>query len=169
MLKKARAFAVQAHGGQRYGERPYSFHLDMVAGHLAAHGELAQVIGYLHDVVEDTPVGLEEIAAAFGELVAECVGLLTDEPGANRKERKAKTYAKLSRVTGPAELALVVKAADRLANVKTCVEERKRSLWRVYRDEHAAFKSAAFRPGLCDPLWVELDNLVREGLGDAGI
>lgn len=164
MTNPARAFAMTAHGDQKYGEHPYVFHLDQVAGHLADYGELAQTIGYLHDVVEDTPVTCEAIAEAFGALVAECVGLLSDEPGANRKERKAKTYEKLSRVTGPAELALVVKVADRLANVKACVADSKVSLWKVYQGEHAAFRAAAYRTGQCDALWLELDLLLQEGI-----
>ncbi|HSC79311.1 MAG TPA: HD domain-containing protein [Chitinolyticbacter sp.] len=164
MRTKARAFALHAHGDQKYGDRPYSFHLDMVAGNLAPYGEQAQVVGYLHDVVEDTSVTKEKIEDEFGSLVAECVGLLTDEPGANRKERKAKTYEKLSRVSGPAELALIVKVADRLANVKACVADGKRSQWEVYLSEQPTFKAAAYREGLCDPLWAELEELLQDEL-----
>jgi (p)ppGpp synthase/HD superfamily hydrolase len=124
MLEQARAFALAAHGDQMYGARPYSFHLDAVVRLLSPYGIEAQVIGYLHDVVEDTEVSEGEIRQHFGRLIAECVGLLTDAPGANRAERKARTYARLATVDGPAELALVVKVADRLANV------RARARWR---------------------------------------
>lgn len=106
-------------------------------------------------------MSLEEVASTFGSAVARCVALLTDQPGANRKERKAKTYARLAQVQGHDELALIVKAADRLANVRACVEDRNDRLWCVYRDEHAAFRSAAYRPGLCEPLWPELDALLK--------
>ncbi|MGR9045991.1 MAG: HD domain-containing protein [Gammaproteobacteria bacterium] len=162
MIKHARSFAIDAHGDQQYGDRPYAYHLDRVANHLVPYGEIALVIGYLHDVVEDTAIGLEAIALEFGDRVADCVGLLTDEPGANRKERKARTYEKLSHVAGDAELALVVKAADRLANVEACIADRKFSLYEVYRKEHAAFKEAAYREGLCDPIWDELDSLLQK-------
>jgi hypothetical protein len=33
----ARAFAVQAHGEQKYGEHPYSYHLDAVGQHHHLH------------------------------------------------------------------------------------------------------------------------------------
>ena len=56
MLDQARAFALAAHGDQMYGARPYSFHLDAVVRLLSPYGIEAQVIGYLHDVVEDTEV-----------------------------------------------------------------------------------------------------------------
>lgn len=162
MLDQARVFAITAHGEQKYGDRPYAFHLDAVAALLAPYGEKAQAIGYLHDVVEDTNVRTEELHSHFGEQVAACVALLTDQPGANRKERKAKTYARLAEVRGPTELALVVKAADRLANVRACVDDRKRDLWEVYRGEHAVFRAAAYRTGLCEPLWTELDQLLTD-------
>jgi (p)ppGpp synthase/HD superfamily hydrolase len=160
LVADARAFAVQAHGAQLYGAQPYSVHLDAVAELVAPFGETAQVVAYLHDAVEDTQLSLEDVRAKFGELVAECVGLLTDAPGANRKERKAKTYARLASVSGQAELALVVKAADRLANVRACVRDRNAGLWRMYQGEHAAFHGAAYRAGQCDALWLELEQLL---------
>jgi (p)ppGpp synthase/HD superfamily hydrolase len=162
--QQARTFAIDAHSEQRYGDHPYSFHLDAVAALAASYGEEAVVVAYLHDTVEDTQVTIEEITGKFGPKVAACVGLLTDEPGANRKERKAKTYAKLAEVRGPNELALVVKAADRLANVRACLADRKQDLWQLYRSEHAVFKASAYRSGLCEPFWVELDSLLSEGL-----
>lgn len=160
MLEKARSFALAAHGAQMYGSRPYAFHLDAVARLLAPWGAEAQVIAYLHDVVEDTPVSEGEISQHFGALVADCVSLLTDPPGKLRAERKARAYAKLAGVSGAGELALVVKTADRLANVRCCLIDDRRALHEVYRGEHAAFRAAAYRPGLCDALWAELDTLL---------
>ncbi|QSI78675.1 HD domain-containing protein [Niveibacterium microcysteis] len=163
MTISAREFAIAAHGDQRYGERPYVFHLDRVVENLSEFGPLAETVGYLHDVVEDTAVTVAEIAEKFGPLVAECVALLTDEPGSNRKERKAKTYKKLATVRGVAELALIVKVADRLANVRACINDGRVALWAVYRDEHPTFRAAAYRPGQCNRLWRQLDDLLLEG------
>lgn len=159
-VAEARVFAVRAHGDQKYGQQPYSVHLDAVASIAAPFGELAQVVAYLHDVVEDTGTSIDDVRAKFGQLVGECVGLLTDAPGANRKERKSKTYARLAGVAGPAELALVVKAADRLANVRACVRDGNAGLWQMYRSEQADFRGAAFRAGQCDALWDELERLL---------
>src|SRR5262249_47188021 len=110
-IARARAFAVAAHGDQKYGDLSYSVHLDAVAELLASFGELAQVVGYLHDVVEDTSVPLEVVRREFGDRVAAYVALVTDEPGVNRRERKTKTNAKLAAVVGEDSLALVVKSA----------------------------------------------------------
>ncbi|MBL8398871.1 MAG: bifunctional (p)ppGpp synthetase/guanosine-3',5'-bis(diphosphate) 3'-pyrophosphohydrolase [Candidatus Accumulibacter sp.] len=161
-LDKVRAFAVLAHGNQMYGERPYAYHLDAVAELLTAYGSEAQTIGYLHDTVEDTVVTVDDIRARFGPRVADCVSLLTDTPGANRAERKSGTYARMASVVdGPLTLALVVKTADRLANVRSCVAGGKGRLWEVYRQEYAAFREAVYRPGLCEAMWDELAELLE--------
>ena len=161
-LSAARAYALDMHGAQMYGTHPYSHHLDAVAATLEPYGPKAQALGYLHDVVEDTSAEIDEVRQLFGADVAACVALLTDEPGVNRKERKSKTYAKLATASGPEELALVVKAADRLSNVRACVADANLDLWNLYRSEHAVFKASAFRNGLCDELWSELDDLLRD-------
>jgi len=72
MRDKARRFAIKAHGSQKYGAKPYSVHLDAVACIVESFGVQAQVIAFLHDVVEDTDTTVPEIAAVFGLFVAQC-------------------------------------------------------------------------------------------------
>ncbi len=159
-LSRARRWALAAHGDQRYGDLPYSVHLEAVAELLVDYGVTAQSIGYLHDVVEDTPRTRDDVAREFGELIADCTALCTDVPGATRRERKAATHAKLAQVRGELELALVVKAADRLANVRACVRGGRADKLAMYRREHPEFRQAARREGLADELWAELDALL---------
>lgn len=99
MLEKARSFAKRAHENQMYGNEPYSVHLEAVVGIVKPYGETAQVIGYLHDVLEDTSVTYEQVKDEFGGLIADCVALLTDAPGENRRERKEETYKRMSEVS----------------------------------------------------------------------
>lgn len=162
MSDEARAFAVAAHRTQRYGDRPYSYHLDQVVALLLPFGNTAQVIGYLHDVVEDTDIQLADVELRFGSLVAQCVDLLTDSSGNSRAERKAKTYQRLSQVAGPLELALIVKTADRLANVEACIADGNERLLSIYREEHSAFRKAAYRVNLCEHLWSDLDESLAQ-------
>ncbi|XCN73227.1 MAG: HD domain-containing protein [Candidatus Electrothrix aestuarii] len=162
MKDKARVFALQHHGEQKYGTQPYIVHLDAVAELVQVYGETAVVIAYLHDVVEDTDVSLSEIAKEFGLLVADCVAVLTDEPGKNRKECKKRTYRKMAQVAGEKKIALVVKAADRLANMRACLIDKKEDLLAVYKEEFPAFQQAVYRPGLCDEIWVALAELMPE-------
>lgn len=161
-VRRARDYAVKAHGDQRYGEHPYEVHLDAVAAHLEDHGETAQIVGYLHDVVEDTARTTEDIATEFGALVATCVGILSDADGENRKDRKKATYAKMSRVEGDAQLALVVKAADRLANLEACLADAHTRLLGVYVGEAEAFRGAVYREGLCEGLWHRLEAALED-------
>jgi len=162
MPNAAREFAIGFHGDQKYGTRPYSFHLDSVASIAEPYGELARTVAYLHDTVEDTQCSLDAIRERFGDLAARCVAILTDEPGEGRKERKRKTYAKMAGVSGDETTALIVKAADRLANLRASIEDKDARLIGIYRSEHSAFRKAAFRPGVCDELWAELDRLSEE-------
>lgn len=161
MSTDVRSFAAQAHGTQTYGSEPYVVHLDAVAALVPQSPEL-RAVAYLHDVLEDTDVQRDTIAQRFGSTVAEAVALVTDPDGPNRRARKAKLHARLSAlgVETPANaLALHVKVADRLANVRRCAESGDTKLG-MYRDEHEAFRSAAHRAGLCDALWTELDALL---------
>lgn len=167
VILHARVFAVTAHGDQRYGDQPYTAHLDAVAELLQPYGEVAQVVAYLHDVVEDTQLTAERIAAAFGDHVARCVRLVTDEPGTDRGDRKIRTNAKLSKVDAGLQLALVVKAADRLANLRTSIRGGNFAKLEMYRLEHAAFREAAFRPGLCDELWAEMERILSHRSSNA--
>lgn len=164
-VKRARVFALSAHDKQMYGDKPYVFHLDQVVALLKDYGEDAQVIGYLHDAVEDTAVTVEQVSKLFGAFIARCVDLVSDGPGPDRKSRKAVTYARLAKVKGKAELALVVKAADRLANVRMCIKEQNQELLSVYRQEQPVFFRAAYRAGLCDEFWQELQQLLDNPSG----
>lgn len=74
---------VAAHQGQKYGSLPYWVHPLMVAEELVARfpdaDEDTIIVALLHDVVEDTDVGLDVIAASFGDSVADGVSLVTKD------------------------------------------------------------------------------------------
>lgn len=159
MRSKARNFALDAHGDQKYGDLPYSVHLDEVANIVKPYGETAEMVAYLHDVVEDTNVTVKEIGAIFGDLISECVQILSDEPGETRKIRKSATYKKMAKVEGDQCLALLVKAADRLANMRACIRIEDERLLNLYKSEYEVFRNSVYRPNLCDEIWVELEAI----------
>ncbi len=163
MVKKARQFALQAHGKQMYGDRPYSYHLDAVASLLKPYGATAMVVGYLHDTVEDTSVTVDLITDRFGSRIARCVDLVSDPPGRNRRERKIQAYARLASVDPKSAdaLALIVKTADRLANLQACTNGDNQEKLAMYLAEHDAFVEAVFRPGLCDDLWRRIQRTLE--------
>lgn len=155
----ARQFAIDSHGDQKYGDLPYIKHLDDVVDLLAPYGEDYQIVGYLHDVLEDTTVSEDVCRETFGNDIVDAMLVCKDEAGHNRKERKAKTNEKL-RLSNNV-IGLVVKAADRLANMKNSFETNK-SLFKMYAKEYEVFKEAAYREGLCDEFWEEMDGLLGQ-------
>jgi len=79
MPQEARDFATQAHGEQMYGDQPYMTHVeDVASGFTDPH---LQRIAYLHDVVEDTDIGLDEIHSRFGQEVGSAIDALTRREG----------------------------------------------------------------------------------------
>jgi (p)ppGpp synthase/HD superfamily hydrolase len=164
-MRDAKRFAIEAHADQVYGDEPYSVHLEAVVTIVrdaAPDDAIAEAVAWLHDVVEDTPVGVAEIESAFGEAIATAVASLSDPPGRNRRERKALLHEHLRTLDADTQahrVTLLVKAADRLANVRACAASGDGRLG-MYRTEHAAFRTAAHRPGLCDAVWAELDDLL---------
>lgn len=160
-VQDVRNRAIAVHGNQLYDGKPYVVHLDEVANIVKPWGEHAVILAYLHDEGEDVNKHLPRnerigsIRSVFGDKIAREVDLITDEDGKNRRERKTNTYPKLSAAGPDMSLAIVVKVADRLANV------RHGRLNDMYRKEHPQFKAAAYRPGLCDQLWREIETILK--------
>jgi guanosine-3',5'-bis(diphosphate) 3'-pyrophosphohydrolase len=158
-VEQAREMAVRAHKDQKYGEHPYVKHLDDVAGLLKPFGTKYQIVGYLHDTLEDTDMDPDEIQDQFGSDVRLAVEALTDPPGKNRKERKAKSYEKFASLGNDAEwklIALTAKGADRLANIRNSVATKNHGLLDMYKKENDAFVNAVFRPGLNTEFMIEI-------------
>lgn len=165
LLDVARGLALEAHGDQKYGDHPYTKHLQDVAEIVKPYGKTAVIVAYLHDVVEDTKVTDAEIVELFGERIADHVKMLTDEQGKNRKERKERTNSKFAYSGSDVvyRIARIVKAADRLANVRFSIETKNSDKLGMYMNEYPAFRTAVHRLGECDLIWKELDTLLKWG------
>ena len=79
-IAAARALAEERHRGQvdKAGQ-PYIGHPARVACRLS--GEDEQVVGWLHDTVEDTGLSLAEVRARFGDAVAAAVDAVSRREG----------------------------------------------------------------------------------------
>ena len=127
MTLYALSFAATAHATQKrkYTGEPYITHPIEVASIVASveHTDAMLCAAYLHDVVEDCDVTLEEIKEEFGAEVEDLVFWLTDPPtikgGPNRAERKRMTRDRYS--IAPAE-AQTVKCADIISNTSSIVQ-----------------------------------------------
>ena len=76
----ARALATKAHEGQTdKAGLPYITHPERVASRPSTPE--AQVVGWLHDTVEDTPITLRDIEATFGQENAAAVDAISRRDG----------------------------------------------------------------------------------------
>ena len=120
--QSALVFATAAHAAvgqmRKYSDDPYIVHPIRVATTVAKFGGTDEMISaaYLHDVVEDTGVSIEDILDMFGSVVAVIVDGLTDvskpEDG-NRAVRKEMDRAHSADATWAAQF---VKCADIIDN-----------------------------------------------------
>lgn len=128
-IKKAYLLARLAHSQQRRksGEL-YIFHPIEVARICAAElglGPTSIKAALLHDVVEDTPVSLEELASEFGEKIAMIVdGLTKFSSLANVSEEniespQAENFKKILLTISKDVRVVLIKMADRLHNMRT--------------------------------------------------
>jgi len=122
MIDKAREYAVNVHGDQKYGSKPYVFHLDGV------YSEMIKFVGfivstkdldydedemcataYLHDTIEDTDVTFEDIEQEFGSNIARMVLSLTHSTH--------ETYGEyIARISHLEHAIIVIKISDLLFN-----------------------------------------------------
>ncbi|MFT5685732.1 MAG: guanosine-3',5'-bis(diphosphate) 3'-pyrophosphohydrolase [Myxococcota bacterium] len=115
-------FAARAHRDHRRKgahKAPYVNHLIDVCRVLTETGGVSEssvlCAAMLHDVVEDTPVTIEEVRTAFGDAVADLVAEVTDDkslPKAVRKQHQVDHAAHLS----PG--ACLIKIADKISNIR---------------------------------------------------
>lgn len=122
LLIQALDFSARHHADQRRKGRenvPYINHPIRVAYYLATVAEIEdpQLIAaaILHDTVEDTSAGADEIRAEFGEKIAELVGEVTDDKSLAKRVRKQKQIDHAPQVSWAASQ---LKLADKLSNVE---------------------------------------------------
>ncbi len=121
LIRDALELAEQAHAGQvrsGSGGMAYIHHPVAVAELLAeqGYGEETVAAALLHDVVEDSEVGVEEIAERFGPRVASLVEVMTDDESVEPYERRKDEHRRHVEEAGGDALAIY--AADKLSNVR---------------------------------------------------
>ncbi|MCU0623907.1 MAG: bifunctional (p)ppGpp synthetase/guanosine-3',5'-bis(diphosphate) 3'-pyrophosphohydrolase [Gemmatimonadaceae bacterium] len=169
LLARAYRFSEKAHTGQvrRSGE-PYVTHCVEVARILAElQLDSATVAGGLmHDVVEDTPVTVEDVRREFGDEIAQIVDGLT-KIGAltltSKLERQVENYRKLLLSIAKDARVILIKLADRLHNMRTLEwmpEEKRR---RIAQETFDLYAPMAHRFGLATIRW-ELEDLAFKHL-----
>ena len=168
-VKRAYFFAEQAHYGQirRSGE-PYVTHPLAVAGILADmhmdHQSLMAAL--LHDVIEDTGVTKEDIAAQFGESVAELVdgvSKLTHIEFDSAELKQAENFQKMALAMAKDIRVILVKLADRLHNMRTLGVLRRDKMRRIARETLEIYAPIAMRLGI-NSMRMEFEDLGLKAL-----
>ena len=126
---QAAIYAVNAHRGQvrKYTGAPYIVHpaevAQLVAEYAAVEGDnsrdVAIAAAFLHDVVEDTDMTVENIRSIFGENIARVVEELTEVP--TEGNRYARKKAEAQRPSKIGWVAREVKLADLISNTRDIV------------------------------------------------
>lgn len=167
IIEKAKLFATAAHGAvgqvRKYTNEPYIVHPQEVVEIVMTvpHTLTMLAVAYLHDVVEDTHIKLEDIEREFGQYVADQVRWLTDvsKPGdGNRAMRKA-----IDRefIAGAPPEAQTIKLADLISNTMSIVKHDPRFA-AVYLEEKKLLLEVLQRG---DPvLFRRATELVEDGL-----
>ena len=141
---KSRNYAIDKHKSQRYGSYPYEVHLTNVVSILLHFGAQLQKdtdlfsAAWLHDVIEDTDADKAWITSNCGEDVRKIVELVSNikDPSKSKLENKEKTFKYIA----TNQDAIIVKLADRIANVEFSLLHGNIEMIKKYKEEQSLIR-----------------------------
>ncbi|MBL0947145.1 bifunctional (p)ppGpp synthetase/guanosine-3',5'-bis(diphosphate) 3'-pyrophosphohydrolase [Brevundimonas sp.] len=169
LINKAYVYAMKMHGSQlRASGDPYFAHPIQVAGILTDYRlDTATIVtALLHDVVEDTSATRDDIAAMFGEEVAELVEGVTKLSRLELQAehtRQAENLRKFILAISRDVRVLLVKLADRLHNMRTLQYVKPEKRERISRETLEVYAPLGRSIGI-HSIALELEELAFEHL-----
>lgn len=154
MAEEAYYFSKKAHSGQmRHSGEPYFTHPAAVALLLAEKGldEVVVSAGLLHDILEDTNTGPEEILSKFGKDVHGLVSGLTKLDAAAFRSRQESANANIIKTIMAASRdmrVIVIKLYDKLHNMRTIAHLEPEKRKRIAADALTVYVPIAHRLGM---------------------
>jgi len=171
LIRRAGEWASRAHAGQtRASGEPYVLHSLAVARILADLDLDAEVLAaaILHDVVEDSAIGLDALRAEFGPRIAALVDGVTKmkvirefrpEAGRSRQDHaQAESLRKMLLAMAEDVRVVLIKLADRLHNMRTLGALPEDKQKRIARETAELYAPLANRLGIWQIKW-ELEDL----------
>lgn len=164
LLNRACDFGIKAHEGQfRNSGVPYITHPMTVAAQLASwHIDIQGLCaGVLHDVLEDTGASKIQLAAEFGDTIADMVDGLSKLEKLeynDQAEHQAESFRKLIMAMVKDIRVIIVKLSDRLHNMRTLDAKKPESRRRIAQETMEVYAQLANRIGL-NQAYRELQDL----------
>lgn len=162
-VKDAFLLANEAHAPQkRKSGEPYILHplaVAAIVGNDLRLGPNMVIAALLHDVVEDTPVTLDDIKLRFGSDVAKLVGVVTKKKkNTYRYSKQIDNFRQLLESVHADIRALLIKLADRLHNMRTLDSMAPGKQMKIAGETDYFYAPLANRLGLYH-IKTELENL----------
>src|SRR5438034_992524 len=164
LLARAFRFASSAHEGQERRSGEAFIHHPFGAAKICAGLRLDDetiAAALLHDVVEDTNAGIDEVRAEFGDEIAqlvEGVTKLTRIQFQSREQAEAENYRKMIVAMAQDVRVILIKLADRLHNMRTIEYLGKQKQVQKAKETLEVYGPLAHRLGIHALKW-ELEDL----------
>ncbi|MEL6651043.1 MAG: RelA/SpoT family protein, partial [Bacteroidota bacterium] len=167
IVRRAFEYARDAHEGvKRKSGEPYILHplavAKIIVNEMGLDDPIALACALLHDVVEDTPIELDDIKREFGKKSMEIIDGLTKIPRSatfdDFNSQQAENFRKILLTISDDIRVVLIKLADRLHNMRTLGAMRREKMLKIASETLYIYAPLAHRLGLYE-IKTELEDL----------